>query len=77
MSSLVGRDVKGVITALAKLKNHRHKKHPQRKDNDIDALSAKGVRHDLEATLPHLGFPAEEKPSLSTQQRGGISNCEV
>ena len=42
--------------------NHRDNKHPRNKDNDIDALSAKRVRNDLEATLPHFGFGVEEKP---------------
>ena len=47
-----------------KLKNHCDKKHPRRKDDDIVALSAGsdfGVRHDLEATVPHLEFTVEEK----------------
>ena len=48
----------------SKPKNHRDKKHPQRKDDDIDALSAKRVRYDLEATLPHLGFTVVEKLTL-------------
>ena len=48
----------------SKLKSHYDKKHPQRKDNDIDALSAKRVRYKLEATLPHLEFTVEEKPTL-------------
>ena len=47
-----------------KLKNHRDKKHFQRKDDDINALSAKRVRYDLEATLTHLGFTVEVKPTL-------------
>ena len=34
--------------------NHRDKKHRQWKDDDIDTLSAKKVRYDLEATLSHL-----------------------
>ena len=45
-------------------KKSSRKKHPQRKDDDIDALSAKRVRYDLEATLPHLGFTVEEKLTL-------------
>ena len=49
---------------LSKLKKHRDKKHPQRKDDDINALSAKRMQYDLEATLPHLGFTVEEKPTL-------------
>ena len=48
----------------SKLKNHRGKMHPQKKDDDIDALSAKRVRYDLEAMLSHLGFTVEEKPTL-------------
>ena len=63
VSSLLGHDVKCVITTL-QTKNHRDKKHPQRKDNDIDTLSAKRVRSDLEATLPHLRFTVEKKPTL-------------
>ena len=63
MSSLLGCDVKCVITTL-QTKNHRDKKHPQRKDDDINALSDKRVRYDLEATLPHLGFKVEGKPTL-------------
>ena len=60
----------------SKLKNHCDKKHPQKKDKDIDALSAEKVRYDLEATLPHLGFTVEEKPN-SMQLQDGISICEV
>ena len=45
-------------------KNHCDKKYPQRKDHDIDALSAKRVRYYLEATLHHLGFTVEEKRTL-------------
>ena len=52
----------------SKLKNHRNKKHPQRRDDDIDPLYVKRVRYDLEATLPHLEFTEEEKPSM--QLRG-------
>ena len=63
MYSLLGRDVKCVITTL-QTKNRRDKKHPQRKDDDIDALSAKRVRYDLKATLPHLGFTVKGKPTL-------------
>ena len=48
----------------SKLKNHGDKKHPQKKDDDIDDPSAKRVRYDLEATLPHLEFTVEEKPTL-------------
>ena len=48
----------------SKLYSHCDKKHLQKKDDDIDALSAKRVRYDLEATLPHLGFTVEEKPTL-------------
>ena len=64
----------------SKLENHLDKKHPLRKnddidegndddidegnDDDIDALSTKKVPYDLEATLPHLGFTLEEKPTL-------------
>ena len=48
----------------SKLKNHCDKKHSQNKDDDIDALSAKEVRYDLEATLPHFRFGVEEKPIL-------------
>ena len=48
----------------SKLKNHRDKKHPQRKNDDIDALSSKTVRYDLEATLLYLEFMIEENPTL-------------
>ena len=48
----------------SKLKNYRDKKHSQRKVHDIDALSAKRVRYDLEVTLIHLGCMAEEKSAL-------------
>ena len=48
----------------SKLKNHHDKKYFQRKGDDIDALSAKRVRYDLKATLPHLGFTVEENPTL-------------
>ena len=48
----------------SKLKNHCDKKHPRRKDDDIDALSAKRVRYDMEATLSHLEFMVKEKPTL-------------
>ena len=48
----------------SKLKNRRDKKHPQRKDDDIDALSAKRVRYDLKATLPRSGFTVKGKPTL-------------
>ena len=63
MSSLLGRDVKCFITTL-QTKNHCDKKLSQRKDDDISALSAKKLRYDREATLPHLGFMVEEKPTL-------------
>ena len=56
----------------SELKNHRDRKYPQRKDDDIDALSAKRVRYDLEATLPHLGFVVEEKPILQAATRWHI-----
>ena len=48
----------------SKLKYHNDKKHFQRKDDDIHALSAKKVRYDLETTLPHLGFMVEEQPTF-------------
>ena len=76
MSSLLGRDVKCIITTL-RTKNHRDKKHPQRKDDDIDTLSAKTVRYDLEMTLPHLGFAVEGKPTLQCSYEVDISNCEM
>ena len=63
MSSLLGCDVKCVITTL-QTKKYRDEKYPQRKDDDMDALSAKRVRYNLEATLPHLGFTVEEKLTL-------------
>ena len=58
-----GRDVKYVIRP-SKLKSHRDKNHPQKKDDDINALSAKRVRYDLETTLFHLGFTVEQTPIL-------------
>ena len=48
----------------SKLKNHRDKKHPQKRNENIDTLSAKRVRYDQEGTLPRLGFSPEEKPAL-------------
>ena len=48
----------------SKLKNHRGKKHPQRKNDDIDALSANRVRYDLEAALSHFGFTVEENSTF-------------
>ncbi|CAM1292366.1 ZBED8 (predicted) [Pycnogonum litorale] len=48
----------------SKLANHRDKMHPLRKDDDVDALSAKRARYDSEGTLPHFGFQPEEKPAL-------------
>ena len=48
------------------VKNHRDKKHRQRKNDDIDSLCSKRVRYDLEATLPYLGFKAKEKPTLQS-----------
>ena len=47
-----------------KPKSHRDKKHLQRKNNDIDALSAKRVKYDLEAALPLLRFTVEKKSLL-------------
>ena len=47
-----------------KLQNYREKNHSQSKFDDIDALYAKRVRHDLEVTLLHLRFRIEEKPTL-------------
>ena len=62
----------------SKLKTHRHKQHFQKKDSDIDPLSAKRVRHGLEARLPHLGFTVEEKPTLqcSYEMAYGIAKCK-
>ena len=48
----------------SKLKNYRDEKHLQWKDFNVDALSAKTVRYDLEATLHHFGFTSEEKPTF-------------
>jgi len=61
--SLLGCDVKCII-AILQIKNHRNKMHPQRKNDDVDALSAKRVRYNLEATLPHFGFTLQENPTL-------------
>ena len=60
----------------SKLKNHRDKKHSQGKNDDIDALSAKRVRYDLEATLPHLGFTAEENLQCSYELAYQIAMCK-
>ena len=64
VSSLLDHDVKCIITTLH-TKNQRDKKHLQRKNDDINALSAKRVRYDLEAMLSYM------------QLRGGILQCEV
>ncbi|XP_068223938.1 protein FAM200C-like [Palaemon carinicauda] len=50
----------------SKVSNHRDKVHPQRKDDNIDALSTKRARYDCEATLPKFGFWPEEKPALQS-----------
>ncbi|QQP39543.1 Uncharacterized protein FKW44_020461, partial [Caligus rogercresseyi] len=50
----------------SKLSNHRDKVHPQRKDDNIDAMSTKRARYDREATLPKFGFRPEEKPALQS-----------
>uniref|UniRef100_UPI00358E9691 protein FAM200C-like n=1 Tax=Myxine glutinosa TaxID=7769 RepID=UPI00358E9691 len=50
----------------SKLSNHRDKMHPGRKEDNIDALSAKRSRYDREATLPKFGFRPEEKPALQS-----------
>ena len=63
MSSLLGRDGKCFITP-SKLKSHRDKKYPQKRNENIDTLSAKQVRYDQEGTLPRLGFSPEENPAL-------------
>ena len=36
------------------------------KDDDIDALTARRIRYDLKATLSHLGFIIEEKPTFQS-----------
>ena len=51
----------------SKIKSYLDKKHPQWKDDRIDALPAKKVRYDLEAMLPHLGVTVEEKPTLQSR----------
>lgn len=48
----------------SKLRNHHDKNHPRRNDIGNDALAAKRVRFDREATLNHFGFLPEEKPAL-------------
>ena len=48
----------------SKLQNHRDKKYPQKRNENIDTLSAKRVRYDQEGTLPRFGFSPEEKPAL-------------
>uniref|UniRef100_UPI00358EF2FA protein FAM200C-like n=1 Tax=Myxine glutinosa TaxID=7769 RepID=UPI00358EF2FA len=50
----------------SKLSNHRDKMHPGRKEDNIDALSAKRSRYDREATLPKFGFRPDEKPALQS-----------
>ena len=62
MTSLLAHDINSVVTTL-QTKNYRNKKHPQRQNDDNHALSAKSVLYDLEATLPHLRFTIEEKPT--------------
>ena len=59
-------------------KNHRDEKHSQRKDDDIDALSAKRVRYNVEATLPYLAFTVEEKPTFqcSNEVAYRIAKCK-
>ena len=64
MSSLLGRDVLICVITTLQTKNRRDKKNPQRKYDDIEALSAKIVQCGQEATPPHLGFTVEEKPTL-------------
>ena len=78
MSSLLGRDVKCVITTLQTKKNHRHKRNPQRKNDAIDALSAKSVQYDLEVMLPDFGFTVEEKPTLQCSYEAAyrIAKCK-
>ena len=60
----------------SKLKNHRDKKHSQRKNDDIDALSSE--EYDLEATLPYSGFTVEEKrtPQCSCEVLYQIAKCK-
>jgi len=52
-----------------KLANHCDKKHPRRKVDDADDLSAKKARYDWEVTLPHFGFLPEEKPAVQCSYR--------
>ena len=60
-----------------KLKKHRDKKHPQRKDDDTNVWSAKKVRYDLKVTLLHLGFTVEEDPLRFNYKAGyEIAKCE-
>ena len=62
----------------SKLKNNCDKNHPQMKNDDINALSAKRVRYDLEATLPHFGFTVEHKSALqcSYEVAHRIAKCK-
>uniref|UniRef100_A0A8C4WVN9 Uncharacterized protein n=1 Tax=Eptatretus burgeri TaxID=7764 RepID=A0A8C4WVN9_EPTBU len=50
----------------SKLSNHRDNMHPGRKEDNIEALSAKRSRYDCEATLSKFGFRTEEKPALQS-----------
>ena len=52
--------------------NHGDNKHPRNKDDDIDALSAKRVQYDLEATLPHFGFGVEKNLFFNAAMRWHI-----
>ena len=45
----------------SKLKNHRDKMHPKRKNEDVAALVSKRTRYDSEGTLPHFGFLCDEE----------------
>ena len=48
----------------SKLANHRDKKHPQMKTEDIETLPVKRARCDREALITHFGILQEEKPAL-------------
>ena len=60
-----------------KLKNHRDKKHPQRKDDDTNVLFVKKVQYDLKVTLLHLGFTVVKNPLQFSYKVGyEIAKCK-
>ncbi|KAF2365033.1 HAT C-terminal dimerization domain [Trinorchestia longiramus] len=63
----------------SKLSNHRDKIHPQRKDDNVEALSVKRARYDRQA--PHLkfGLRPEDKPALQSSYEVAyrIAKCKM